>query len=133
MLKFNDIKNIELNRMKYFNKGDVEYWGTNIDLIIAEEDKTKQLLFIIDNTRFNKESEDYFYKLKVYNYNKKEIQTLYSTEDYGKAIYLLDYIKNIKNLNESRIETLLSGEIIEKNGQLEINSKHLRKMFVVEV
>ena len=133
MLKFNDIKNIELNKMKYFNKGDVEYWGTNTSLILAEKDETEQLLFIVDNTRFDKESEKYNYKLKVYNYDKKEIQTLYSTENYGKIIYLLNYIKNIKNLNDSRIETLLSGEIIEKEGQLEINSKYLRKMFVVEV
>lgn len=105
MLTYKDIKNIELEKNVYFNKGDIDFFNTDVNSIKAL--KNKDNLFIIDNIRFDINYPIEF-KIKFYNYNLKQIQTLYSTENYNEALQIVEKLNTCKNID---VNNFLYGEL----------------------
>lgn len=111
-ITYNDIKDIKINRInekavKYFNKGDLSYWNTKIDLIEGYEGE--KIIFFIDNIA----DENFtMFKLKYYNKDKMKMNTLYSSKNKNEIVRILSYLTK-NNFTKNELEILYTGEIIE--------------------
>ena len=112
-LKEKVIINREGEKVQYFNKEDVKYWGSNTSEVEGIE-LEKFIIFIDNINTFNIKN----YKIKLYDKNKKRVCTIYTGDEKSK-IFILNLIQDISELKEDIIENIIF------DNEVKINNKNI--------